>query len=284
MSRRTPAPSLLLRILPLATLAAVGALLPAAVSAATIAVWDAESHREIARIQPGHRVTLEAGDEVMLRVFLSADESDSGEREYYQGTWSHDDGEAIEVSEINRQKGSAVVTALDGGNAAMSFSSGDLDEDLVLWVRVTGEAATAPPPTPEPDDPIELPLPGGKDLSYSRSGKAVTALYQGILLRAPDAGAQSWVEQIDRGGYRALVNVAASIARSREARVDLYEREDVTTQERVAALYRHLLGREPDVVDSESWDWAVGMIDDGDIAALVEEVVSDQAFRTRFGY
>jgi hypothetical protein len=261
-------------------------LVAAPSSAVMIAVWEASTRNELARAEPGDQVTIDAGDEIMLRVFIPADESDSGEREYLSGNWSLDSGDAAEISNIDYKKGSAVVTGDSSGNVALSFSSDELESDIGLWVSVRGGSA-APPP-------VTVPSPGGKSPPqasetetlevYSKGGTVVTALYQGVLLRAPDPSAQTWVDQVDRGGYRKLLDVAQSIAKSNESRVDLYDRDDVSTQERVAAIYRHLLGLEPEEVDREEWNEAVAQVEDGDIAGLVGDVVADRAFRRRFGY
>jgi hypothetical protein len=270
--------------------------LPLPANALGIAVWDAATHDEIARIEPGRRLTLEPGRQVVLRVYLSADESASGEREYLSGEWWHEAGDTIELDQIQIHKGSARLVTRAAGNGELGFTSDELDEDLVLWIRVTGGPPAAPPPlpgpapAPTPDVPIELPAPGDKPKPGSGfdtstpAGRAVAALYRGILLREPDESARSWSDAVTRGGWRALVEVAGDIAKSRESRVDLYERDEVTPQKRVEALYRHLLGVGPEQLDGATWNRAVSQVESGDITGLVDALIENPGFRRRFGY
>jgi hypothetical protein len=106
-------------------------------------------------------------------------------------------------------------------------------------------------------------------------------LYQAILLRDPDPGAAGTVRSIEEGGYDALVRAAEGIADSDESRVRIYENGSVTNERRLISLYRNLLDMDASAVDRSAWDRDLRRLQDGQIGAVVRDIVHSDRFRAR---
>ena len=105
-------------------------------------------------------------------------------------------------------------------------------------------------------------------------------LYQAILLREPDPGAQGTIDSIDRGGYDAVVQAAVGIANSDESRNRIPE-QGVRNEERLSSLYQNLLGLSPDQVDRQQYDLDLRRVSSGRIADVVSRIVQSPTFQSR---
>jgi hypothetical protein len=113
----------------------------------------------------------------------------------------------------------------------------------------------------------------GISLGNSTAEQLTRMLYQAILLRDLDTGAAGTVESIANGGYDALVQAAIGIA---------YE-QGTTNEQRLSALYRHLLGLSTSQIDRGQYDNDLRQINTGRIADVVAEIVNSDRFRDRIG-
>jgi hypothetical protein len=112
----------------------------------------------------------------------------------------------------------------------------------------------------------------------TRAEELTRLLYQGILLRDPDPGAQGSIDAIRTGGYDALVRVATGIAGSEESRVRLGA---TPPEQRLASLYQILLGINRDQADPQQWRSDLNLMNQGHITEVVSGIVQSDRFRTR---
>lgn len=118
----------------------------------------------------------------------------------------------------------------------------------------------------------------------TRSRELVGKLYQAILMRDMDPGAQTYIDQVDRDGYQGVINSAVQIANSEESRIRLYERTNVSLDQRLNNLYRVLLGWDSGQVDRQTWDSDIQRIHDGRIADVVRDIVGSTRFRQLYAF
>lgn len=126
------------------------------------------------------------------------------------------------------------------------------------------------------------------DLRYGVDGSSaerlVAELYRGILLREPDReGLAGYARRVHEGGYGAVIETAVEIADSEESRLLAYRR-GADEEDRLDALYRHLLGVGSGAIDRDQWRDDLDRLHDGDVARVVDEMVRSEAFRDRFGF
>lgn len=113
---------------------------------------------------------------------------------------------------------------------------------------------------------------------------AVAELYRGILLREPDPdGLAGYSERIRGRGYAGMMETAVEIARSEESRVSVY-RNGASYEQRLAALYEHLLGIDPAEIDPDQWREDLESLRAGHLDRVVEEIAQSETFRNRFGF
>jgi len=122
---------------------------------------------------------------------------------------------------------------------------------------------------------------GGGAWSYERARDLTRALYQGILMRDLDPGANGTIDSIRNGGYSALVDAAVGIANSNESRISIPGR-GVGPVERLNALYQTLLGLDNTTADPSQWNRDFRAMRDGQIAQVVESIVRSDRFRSRY--
>lgn len=130
-------------------------------------------------------------------------------------------------------------------------------------------AAVAVAPAPPPADQAQA---------------IVAALYRGILLRDPDPGAQVWAETIRSKGFYGVLSAAHDIAESRESKIEIYNRADVSNQTRLVAMYRSLLGLEVQSLDAGLWQNQLDRLNAGDVAGVVDELVRTPEFLRAQGF
>jgi hypothetical protein len=123
--------------------------------------------------------------------------------------------------------------------------------------------------------------PGRPAGGYEQARDITRALYQGILMRDLDPGANGTVDSIRNGGYNAVVDAAVSIANSNESRVTIPGR-GVGPVERLNAIYSSLLGLTNVTADQAQWNHDFRAMQSGQIAQVVERIVRSESFRSRF--
>jgi hypothetical protein len=112
-----------------------------------------------------------------------------------------------------------------------------------------------------------------------RAYRVVDALYQGILLRSPEDAQTGRVREITEEGYSTIEQIAVDIAESEESR-RLYSQ--TSDEERLAAVYRHLLGLERHQIPRDEWARAMNAMRFRRLSEVVAQIVRDQDFVNRF--
>jgi Ca2+-binding EF-hand superfamily protein len=112
--------------------------------------------------------------------------------------------------------------------------------------------------------------------------QVVNELYRHMLERGADAGSAHWVQQLESG--RATVReVVREIAKSNEHTQRFWRQEageEAPHVRAVGTLYRHILGRQPDVAGARSWA-DVGTRQG--VGAVVDQLVNSREYSDQFG-
>lgn len=264
------------------TLAAIVALLlPLAVVAQNardvrIVVKDLDSDQEIGSILPGGSFTLREGQRV--RLIMTA--QGRGRTLYPQTEFTESEpGRGwVRVTRTNVENANATLETHRPGNTNRNRAE-------TLRYRITEDIGL---PTAERQGTVTIRVdpapaagvnPGYPVTGNTRASQLTNVLYRGILLRDMDqAGAQRFIDSIASGGYNELVYVAQQIAQSEESRIRLYE-QGHNNQQRLAALYQHLLGMTSSQIDSAQWDADLRRLNDGRIADVVLDMVRSERFQ-----
>lgn len=244
------------------------------VEAVRIAVWDPETKQEILTLIPGETLEIAAGDSIILRIFSPADKNPTLARQYLSAGFSIETGgERIALREVDAKKGLCVVEAL-------ASRAADKSTTATLRYELTGNVTVARKYQERGTVSIVIIEP---EYELTKGEALVWLLYRAILLREPDRDrARPWIEQVERDGYRALLEVAYQIAESRESQVLLYDR-GTSNQERLLAIYGHLLGRDADDVDLREWRHNLERLNRGEITQVVMGIVDSHEFRQYHG-
>lgn len=235
-----------------------------------VAVWTPGDNKELAQLRDGETLRLESGSSVILRVIAPSRSNPGSERLYLAARYSIERGEdRVSLRDAKVERGSVELAAGDWRRERR-------DAVVVRW-ELAERVKLDEPGLAHGSIRIEV-VPG----PYRWGEEAVAELYRGILLREPDsgAGAREWVERVGRGGYAELLVAAQALAESRESEIDLYAR-GACNQQRLLALYRHLLGVEPAALDQNRWRAQLDRMGRGDIAGVVLEIVRSPAYRDR---
>jgi hypothetical protein len=233
-----------------------------------IAVVDPRTNQELATLDPGDTLELPANVERLLRLF-EPPRTDRRERRYLPAEFGFGPQQtALEV--VRRTQGGAVIRLRPGGGTTMR--SGNLH----VGFKIADEVVLA-------DEAMRLGrvLVEVEPASNRRADDIVNALYRGILLRDPDAGAASRRQEIARDGHPAVLRHAREIAASRESEIDLYQK-GICNQQRLLALYEHLLGRQAPQINQRTWRDQLQHLERGDIAEVVNDLVTSREFQERF--
>ena len=85
--------------------------------------------------------------------------------------------------------------------------------------------------------------------------RVVSEVYRHALERNPDRGAQTWVRQLERGqlSVKELVRSVAKSSEHMQRFGQAEPNEGQPYQRAVATLYRHVLGRQPDLNGLRNW-------------------------------
>lgn len=299
MSRKNPSALLAAMAAALLTAAAPGVrAADLEVVEVRIHVRHLESGAHLGWVNPGDTLTLPPQTEVKLWVealprhrggrYPGAhyDVTDGivvrGGKERGEVRTNGDDRRVAGIKNSNPQQGAAVLQTFGReGESVVRYTLLDTIEGLevprdlrssAFTIRVSEAAEIVPvgdqPATIEPDAVQEL----------------VAELYRGILLREPDPeGLASYGEQIRARGYPGLIETAVDIARSEESRSSVY-RNGATYEQRLGALYEHLLGIDPGEIDRNQWRDDLESLRAGDLDRVVGEIVNSETFRRRFGF
>ena len=114
------------------------------------------------------------------------------------------------------------------------------------------------------------------------ANRVVSELYRHILERAPDAGAQTWQQQLANGsmtvrqGVRNLVTSQEYMQRFGQPEAG----EAVTYERAVAALYRHILGRQPDAEGQRNWAITAQK---QNLTVVADAILNSQEYTNAFG-
>ncbi len=254
-----------------------------------ILIREIGTREEIARINPGETVTLPEGARV--RINLMALPTGSARGPLYPATEFTDTGKGgTRITRSSQENAAADLEVV----ASKNFNRVEtiryrVTEDWVpanlrtgsFSIRVSGDAIN----TPGASTGGWSNNPGGAWTGTWTGDQALqltNALYQGILLRSVDDGAAGTAEAIRRDGFEGLVRAAVGIANSEESRNRIYQDRQVSNDQRLASLYRHLLGLEPNQVSRSQWASDLGRLNDGQIGRVVEDLLRSDRFRSRY--
>lgn len=246
-----------------------------------IVVWEVDTRDELLQLHPGDTLTLEEDQHVLLRIINPAVESPTGERRYLEAEWDIvGQAHGVELSDPDRDRGLVKVHAFDDQRTRRATTN--------LRFRLLD------PPEGQPDRGM-LHLKVAEIAEHDHDGdddeiagdllppaESLTAmLYRGILLREPNEGADVWTERIEERGFDGLVSAARDIASSDESLSGIYGR-GVDNEERLEALYEHLLERDPDDVSRAVWERQLALLDARRVEDVVAALVTSPDFRGRY--
>jgi hypothetical protein len=267
----------LLLVLALVPLAAAQVSKPN-IGQVVIVVKDIDSKEEIGSVEPGGTITLPSGSHV--RLIMTALPTGRAHGPLYPDTKFSDTsngGVTITRSNVENSTADLVLNRTKAASRTETIRY-QIDESWVPVHLRTGSFRIHIAPASSVGGSAVSSLALGR----SSADQLTRMLYQAILLRDPDPGAAGTVEAIANGGYNALVRAAVGMANSEESRVRLYD-QGTTNEQRLAALYRNLLGLSTSQVDRSQYENDLRRLNDGEIAGVVADIVNSDRFRDRIG-
>ena len=247
-----------------------------------IVIKDIDTKAEISSVEPGGTITLPAGSHV--RLIMTALPTGRSRGPLYPATTFSDTsngGVTITRSNVENSTADLMVNRVKAGSRTETIRYQILESWVPASLR-TGSFRIHVAPGSAAVSNLGYGSSNGSSLGNSSADRLTRMLYQAILLRDPDPGAAGTVESIANGGYNALVQAAVGIANSEESRYRLYD-QGTTNQQRLAALYRNLLGLSTSQVDRSQYDNDLRRLNEGRIADVVADIVNSQRFRDRIG-
>ena len=246
-----------------------------------IQVKDLDSDQIVATVRPGGTITLREGQRV--RLIMTADHPGQKGLVYPETEFTEaDPGRGwVRVTKTNVENANATLQIVrpSGTNRSRtetlsyriveSIGMPDSLRQGTINVRVEPAAAAGSAPT--------MPT----SATTRQQARDLTGrLYQAILMRNLDeTGARTHIDNIAKGGYPALIQVAERIAESDESRIGVYEREGVCNQQRLLSMYKNLLGLSASQIDREQWEEDLKRMNAGDIDAVVAGMVRSPRFQ-----
>ena len=246
-------------------LIAFAALATVQLQAIKVAVWRLPDKFEVDSFFAGDATEMEAGQELLLLTFSPRGKNPTEGRLYLDSRWQVEKGRDVIQIHDAKERGAVHVKALKAGTAQLRYEvQGDYaaqkGQEYQLKGIVKVEVTAARPQLTWPE-------------------VQVRTLYKGILMRRIDLEeARGWIEQVDQGGYPAIVRVAYEIASSRESQIGIYQK-GVGNQERLVAIYQHLLRRDADEIPVGEWQERLRRLEAGGITEVVMDIVRSQEFR-----
>jgi hypothetical protein len=244
-----------------------------------IQVKDLDSDQIIATVRPGGTIALREGQRV--RLIMTADHPGQRGLVYPETEFTEaDPGRGwVRVTKTNVENANATLQIVrpSGTNRSRtetlsyriieSIGMPDSLRQGTINVRVEPTAAAGSAPT--------------TSVTTRQQARDLTGrLYQAILMRNLDeTGARAHIDNIAKGGYPALIQVAERIAESDESRIGVYEREGVCNQQRLLSMYKNLLGMSADQIDRDQWTEDLRRMNAGDIDAVVAGMVRSPRFQ-----
>lgn len=244
------------------------------IASVEILVREIGTRREIARISPGDTLSLPEGARV--RINMVALPAGSGANPRYPATEFADVSKGgIHITRSNEENAAAdlEIVATRNPNRVETIKY-RITENWVPANLRTGSFTVRVGP--------EGSVAGGVTWPAERARDVTRLLYQGILMREPDAGASGTTRAIQQGGFDALVRAARSIADSDESRIRVYEKQGVCNEQRLLSLYKQFLGLSANQIDRRQWDADLRRMSSGEIARVVEDLLRSDRFRTRY--
>lgn len=114
----------------------------------------------------------------------------------------------------------------------------------------------------------------------SDARQVVDAIYQQILERSPDAGAQGWIDRLS-GGQTTVRDLVREIAKSGEhVQRFLGTSNRDAQQQAVTYLYRHVLGRQPDASGMNTY---LNIVGSQGVQTAVDRLVASSEYQQNFG-
>lgn len=247
------------------------------IGAVEIIIKDISTKQDIAIVEPGGTVELQAGSRV--RLIMSALPTGSARGPLYPATTFTDakGGSGVTITRSNSENSTAdlLLSNVKSGSRTETIRYQISDTWVPANLRTgsfsvrvvpgSGTSTNTPPATTSTN-------------IADRAEEFTRLLYQGILLRDPDPGAQGSTDAIRTGGYDAFVRVATGIAGSEESRVRLAA---TPPEQRLASLYQILLGIDRSQADPQQWQADLNLMNQGRIADVVSGILQSDRFRQR---
>jgi len=272
--------ALLVLLSPLAVFAQKSARAQGPFHNVEIQVKDLDSDQVIGTIQPGGSFTLNEGQRV--RLIMTAVHPGQGKGPYYpetQFTETEPGRGWVRVTRTSSENSSATLEAVRPSNTNRNRTE-TLRYQITENVGIPNELRQGTVTIRV--EPVSAAA-GSAPSTFTSDGSArglTNLLYRAILMRDMDPSGQPYVDRIAGGGYAELVKIADEIARSEESRYQVYTREgNVTQEQRLAALYQHLLGLNSNQVDREQWTYDLRRLSEGKIADVVRDMVRSDRFQ-----
>jgi hypothetical protein len=248
-----------------------------------IIIKDINTKQDIAIVEPGGTVELPAGTRV--RLIMSALPTGSARGPLYPATTFTDASQAkggVTITRSNSENSTAdlLLSNVKSGSRTETIRYQISDTWVPANLRTGSFSVRVVPGSGTATGSVSSgSVSTGTTTDIAARAEELTRLlYQGILLRDPDPGAQGAIDAIRTGGYDALVKVATGIAGSEESRVRLGA---TPVEQRLASLYQILLGINRDQADPQQWKSDLDLMNQGRFADVVSGIVQSDRFRQR---
>jgi len=275
-----------------------------------VVVRDIDSRRDIATVRSGETVNLPEG--IRVRMIMTALPTGSSRRPLYPATTFTDVNRGgVRITRSNEENSTADLEVVSGRDYDRRDNDrrdddrrddGRRDDDRRDGDRRDGDRRdgrretiryeitdTWVPASLRTGSFFVRVTPAGTAPGTSTGGwgsdrarDLTRALYQGILMREPDAGARATTESIQRGGYDALVRAAVGIANSDESRIRVYERQGVCNEQRLLSLYKSFWNVTANQIERRQWDADLRRMRDGQLDLVVTDLLRSDRFRSRY--
>ena len=249
-----------------------------------IVVRDLATRRDVATVRDGETISIPEG--MRVRLIMTALPTGSSRGPYYPETeFSDTSQDGVRITRSNEENSTADLEILSTPNDSRNNSRRSRERTETIRYRIdetwvpsnlrSGSFQIAVGPRGSEVDVVQ-------SWSTQQARELTAVLYRGILMREPDAEANSRVRAIQRGGYEALVQEAVEIADSDESRIRVYEKQGVCNEQRLLAMYKNFLGISSDRIDRRQWEADLRRMREGNIDQVVETLLASDRFRSRY--